>query len=106
MKNGSSINNPLGFLEKGADKIREVLRGQRSLCEVVSVSDFDYDCLKFKFRLGKTEKTIDIGNLDALVVTEDITDQVGVKTGHPDVDILKSEMRETAKEYMRSMGLA
>lgn len=100
------IHNPLGFLEKGADKIREVLRGQRSLCEVVSVSDFDYDCLKFKFRLGKTEKTIDIGNLDALIVTEDITDQAGVKTGHPDVDILKSEMRETAKEYMRSMGLA
>lgn len=100
------IHNPLGFLDDGANKIREALRGQRALCDIVEIPDFDYDCLKFNFRLGQSNKIIDLGNLDSLVVTEDITEQAGVKKGHPDFEILKSEMRETAKGYMTSMGLA
>lgn len=100
------IHNPLGFLDAGAEKIREAMRGQRALCNIVEISDFDYDCLKFNFKMGKSNKTIDLANLESLVVTEDITEQAGVKKGHPDFEILKNEMRETAKGYMSSMGLA
>lgn len=100
------LHNPLGFLDAGAEKVRELLRGQRSLCNIVEIPDFDYDCLKFNFRMGKNSKTIDLANLDSLVVTEDITEQAGVKKGHPEADILKKEMRETAKGYMTSTDLA
>lgn len=100
------IHSPLGFLDKGAEKIREVMRGQRALCDVVEIPGFNYDCIKLNFRLGKSAKTINLGNLDCLVVTEDITEQAGVKKGHPDIETLKNEMEETAKGYMMSMGLA
>ena len=82
------------------------MEGQRNLCDIVEIPDYDYDCLKFNFQLGNSSKTIDLGNLECLVVTEDITEQAGVKTGHPAFDTLKIEMRETAKGYMTSMGLA
>lgn len=100
------LHNPLGFLDRGAEKIREVMRGQRNLCNVVEIPEFDYDCLKFNFKMGKTNKTINLTNLDSLVVTEDITEQVGVEKGHPEFNNLKIQMRETMKGYMTSSYLA
>lgn len=98
------IHNPLGFLDAGAEKIRETLNNQRLFTSIVEVPGFDYDKLKFKFSQGKTNKTIDMTNLDSITIIEDITDKVGVKNGHPLYSAVKEEMKRTAEEYLNGMG--
>lgn len=99
------IHNPLGFLDKGADKIRETLRSQRIYTSIVEIPDFDYDVLKFNFTKGKTNKTINMTNIDSIVIVEDITETAGVNKGHPSYLILKDEMKRTAIDYLHGMGV-
>lgn len=99
------IHNPLGFLDAGADKIRETLENQRIYTSIVEIPDFDYDILKFNFSKGKTNKTIDMTNLSSITIIEDITDKAGVKKGHPLYSVVKGEMKNIAEGYLRGMGI-
>lgn len=96
------IHRPIGFLERRRKDIQEWLNGQKSYNELIEIEGFEYDDLKFEFSLGEGDKTLNLRDLDNMVVSEDITKQVG---GHPDYDRLKTIMRNTAKKYLMSMGL-
>lgn len=98
------IHKPIGFMERRKNEIKEWMKGQRASTKIIQIEDFDYDILKFVFRLGNTEKTINLNNLDKIVITEDITEKVQTVQGQPVFDSLKPIMIETGKSYLAGQG--
>lgn len=99
------IHKPLGFMEANKKAIQEWRSGQKSYTQIIEIEGYEYDDLKFEFKLGKTVKTFNLGNLERLVVSEDVTDEVLKRGGHPVFSSLKDKMKDTAKEYLEGMGL-
>lgn len=100
-----TIFRPIGFIERKRREIDEWIRGQRSFTQVIEVEDFQYDDLKLEFKLGRTNKTFSLKNIDKLIVTEDVTDNVDTVGGHPTYDSLNNVMKTTAEEYLIEKGL-
>lgn len=98
------IHKPIGFMERRKNEIKEWMKGQRASTKIIQIEDFDYDILKFVFRLGNTEKTINLNNLDKIVITEDITEKVQTVQGQPVFDSLKPIMIDTGKSYLAGQG--
>lgn len=99
------IHKPLGFMETNKKAIQEWRNGQKSYTQIIEIEGYEYDDLKFEFKLGKTVKTFNLGNLEGLVVSEDVTSDVLQSGGHPVFSSLKDKMKVTAKEYLEGMGL-
>mgnify|MGYP005762450349 CR=1 FL=1 len=98
------IHKPIGFMERKKIEIAEWVKGQRSSTDIIQIDDFEYNVLKFVFKLGKTEKTINLDNLDRIVVTEDITDKVQIVDGHPVFESMKTIMIESGRSYLVGTG--
>lgn len=99
------IHKPLGFLEMNQKKFQEWRTGQRSYTEIVEVDGYEYDDLKLEFKLGNTNKTFNLRDMDSLVVNEDITSEVTQAGGHPVFTSLTPIMKRIAREYLIGMGL-
>ena len=100
------IHKPTGFMERKRNAIAEWMNGQRVATDIVQIDGFDYDNLKFVFKLGNLERTINLDNIDKIVVTEDITDQVGMANGLPTFTTLKPVMIEIGRGYLQGIGMA
>lgn len=98
------IHKPIGFIERKRKAIEEWINGQRSATEIIQIEGFEYDNLKFVFKLGDNNKTISLDNIDKIVITEDITDKVQIVDGHPTFDSLKPIMIETGRDYLVKEG--
>lgn len=98
------IHKPIGFRERKKKEIQEWLAGQRSHTEIIEIEGFEYDDLKLEFSLGEGDKTLNLRELNNIVVNEDITKRVMLSGGHPIYNKLKVLMRETAKKYLVNMG--
>ena len=79
-------------------------RGQRSATDIIQIDGFEYDNLKFVFKLGGVEKTINLDNVEKIVITEDITDRVVLEEGHPQFEPLKNIMIEIGRQYLAGIG--
>lgn len=100
-----TINKPIGFIRNKGDRIRECIRGQREISNIVRIDDFEYDNIKLEFQLGKRRKTINLANIDNLNLSEDITNEVDLVGGHPTFDSMEPVLLETAAGYLEEMGL-
>ena len=60
--------------------------------------------MKFVFKLGGVEKTINLDNVEKIVITEDITDRVVLEEGHPQFEPLKNIMIEIGRQYLAGIG--
>ncbi|WP_283683288.1 hypothetical protein [Parablautia sp. Marseille-Q6255] len=98
------IHKPIGFMTRKRIEIDEWMRGQRAATEIIQIDGFDYNNLKLVFKLGKTEKTINLDNLDKIIITEDITEKVQTADGHPIFESLKPVMIETGRGYLVGQG--
>lgn len=99
------IHKPLGFLERKKKEMQEWFSGQRSYTDIIEIEGFEYDDLKLEFSLGDTDKTFNLRDMNNLIVNEDITKKVNQDGGHPIYESLKPVMQDTAKEYLKGMGL-
>lgn len=99
------IHKPLGFLEMNQKKFQEWRTGQRSYTDIVEVDGYEYDDLKLEFKLGNTNKTFNLRDMDSLVVNEDITSEVTQTGGHPVFASMTPIMKRIAREYLIGMGL-
>ncbi len=99
------IHKPLGFLERKKKEMQEWFSGQRSYTDIIEMEGFEYDDLKLEFSLGDTDKTFNLRDMNNLIVNEDITKKVNQDGGHPIYESLKPVMQDTAKEYLKGMGL-
>ena len=99
------IHKPLGFLERKKKEMQEWFSGQRSYTDIIEMEGFEYDDLKLEFSLGDTDKTFNLRDMNNLIVNEDITKKVNQDGGHPIYESLKPVMQDTAKEYLKRMGL-
>lgn len=99
------IHKPLGFLERNKKKVQEWRAGQRSYTKLVELDDFEYDEIKLEFSLEGEDKTFNLGNMEKLVVNENITKKVVLSGGHPTFDSLTPVMKDIVKEYLIGMGL-
>lgn len=100
------IHKPIGFLERKANVITEWMNGQRAATDIVQIDGYDYDNLKFVFKLGNIEKTINLDNVEKVVITEDISDRVAIIDGLPTFDTLKPVMIEIGRGYLQGIGMA
>ena len=98
------IRNPIGFIANKKDAIKEVLEGKRRYDEVIEIEGFETNDLKLEFKLGRRIKTVSMKNIDALVVNEDITEEVIIEKGHPTFTSLCDVMRENGYSYLMAMN--
>lgn len=98
------ITSPEGFSKNMIHKIRQCLAGERAYCDIVEISDFEIDDLKLEFKLGKNKKTISMKNLQRVVVSVDIDDDVATSGGNPDKESIKTIMLSFVEEYEEQMG--
>lgn len=99
------INKPTGFIRNNGNRIKECIRGQRLLTNIVQLRNFDYDNIKLEFKLGKKQKTINLSDVTSISFNEDITDQVTLIGGHPTFESIETILIETAEIYLGEMGL-
>lgn len=98
------ISSPEGFHQKTIQNIRECVRGIRKYSEIVEIDDMECSELKLDFKLGRKEKTISLTNLERVVVSEDITDNVILQNGNPTKESIIPVMIDTGIGYLIGMG--
>lgn len=99
------IRKPAGFIRNKTTEIQEWFAGDRAYEEIVQIEGFEIDDLKFEFKMGRRIKTISLRNIDNLIVSEDVTDEVDIENGHPTFESLCIAMRETGEYYLHARGL-
>lgn len=99
------FSSPLGFSRRKIEEIKECIRGNRTYNQIIEIDGFEYDDLKLDFKLGKKSKTISLKNMEKVVVSEDITDEVALQNGNPTKESIIPIMRETGIGYLVEMGL-
>ena len=82
------------------------MNGQRAATDIVQIDGYNYDNLKFVFKLGNIEKTVNLDNVEKIVITEDISDRVAIINGLPTFDTLKPVMIEIGRGYLQGIGMA
>ncbi len=98
------IRKPRGFIGHKIDDIRACMSGNKRYDEIIQIDDFEIDDLKLDFKMGYKTKTISMKNLDNLVASEDITENVILENGIPTFESLCKEMEETALFYLKAKG--
>lgn len=100
------IKYPIGFIMRNRQKLDEWLEGRLRYDRLIELPDFVPDDVKLEFHCGGTStKTISLKNVDRLIITEDITNDIILNKGYPEFESLKIKMKETASDYLRMMGL-
>lgn len=99
------IHKPIGFIRNTGRRIQEFMNRQRAITEIVHIDNFDYDNIKLEFSLGGRNKTLNLSNLENVVVTEDITDELILEGGHPDRESINGVLINNSRLYLQSMGL-
>lgn len=97
------ISSSGGFTEKIKDSIRACLYGKKVYSEIVELDGFDYDDLKVELQRGNRNKVVSLKNIEKLVITEDITNEIDIEGGHPLKESIIPVMRETGLEYLEQM---
>lgn len=98
------IRRPAGFLRNKSDQIRKYINRECKIDEVVVMDNYHIDDLKFEFQNGKRVKTLSLKNIDQLVISEDISEEILLENGHPKFEHLVEKMNEIAEYYMRARG--
>lgn len=99
------IHKPVGFMQRNGHRIREFINGQRGVNEIVEIGGFEYNNLKLEFSLGGREKTLNLTNLDKVVATEDIGNDVILNGGHPTTESIRPILIENSYVYLNSLGI-
>lgn len=95
------ISSPEGFTQRIIHNITECLNGNRMYCDIVELDDFEIDDLKVEFAVRGKKKTISLKNIDSVVVSIDISDDVDTKGGNPLKESIKSIFIDYAEEYAK-----
>lgn len=98
------IRKPIGFLQNKKIQLQNFIGGKSSIDEVIKIAGFEIDDLKLEFKIGKKIKTISLKNIDSLITSEDVTDDVTIEKGHPTFHSLCIAMEETGKFYLEAKG--
>lgn len=62
-----------------------------------------YDNAKFIVKVGNSQRTINLHNLDNLSIIEEVPDSILKEDGNPDVPKLIEYFIGTAKEYLKDL---
>jgi hypothetical protein len=100
-----TIQNPIGFIQQRADRIKEFMDGQRVYSSIIEMPDFDYDDLKLEFQWRNTVKKFSLRNLEKVVITDDITERVVLDGGNPTKESILPILLDTSNEYLCEMGI-
>lgn len=73
--------------------------------EIIQIDGFKIDDLKFEFKNGRRIKTISLRNLDNVVLSEDVTDELVIENGHPTFESLSVSMKNTGEYYLHARGI-
>lgn len=87
------------------ERIWGVIRHQTSLQDAFEVQDFQYDNIKIEVKMGRTTKTLNIGDLENLTGYYDITDEVVINNGHPEYNSILGISKEYAEHFLRAQRL-
>lgn len=97
----------LSFSENRWNKINEKIQyfiaGKYNLFEF---ENEQYDKLKVYVKIGNSNRTIDLHNLDNLSIIEQIPDAIADTNGHPKKDMMLEHFKNIANDYLKEMVLS
>lgn len=99
------LRKPTGFLRHKLDDINACMNGSKRYDQIVQIDGFEIDDLKLDFKMGNRTKTISMKNLDNLIASEDVTNDVELENGNPTFESLNTVMEETGRFYLKAKGL-
>ena len=96
------FSNLTGFIERNRDLILNRIERGNDLREIINLEDFDYDELRMEFKIGKSVKTLNLTNLDRIVITIELNNEnLNIVDGHPTHDSLINIIKENAYDYLK-----
>ncbi len=96
------FSNLTGFIERNRELILKRIERGNDLREIINLEDFDYDELRMEFKIGKSVKTLNLTNLDRIVITIELNNEnLNIVGGHPTHDSLINIIKENAYDYLK-----
>lgn len=99
------IHRPGNIINSAARQIREFMNRQIAINDIIHLENFEYNNIKLDFSLGGRSKTLNLSNIENVVVTEDITNNLILEGGHPTMDSIGDVLVDNSRIYLNSMGL-
>lgn len=85
--------------------ISKIIHRKSSITQAFEVTDFEYDNAKIEVQIGKTKKTLDLGELENITGYLDITDDVHIIKGHPTFNSIELLSKEYAEHFLRERDI-
>ena len=98
------IRRPGGFLKNKKNEIQRYFNRECGIKEIIQLDNFEMDDLKFEFQNGRRVKTLSLKNIDNLVISEDITEDIILENGHPAFESLVTKLSEIGEYYLLAKG--
>lgn len=98
------FSNLAGVIERRRDAIIGFIAGRNGIREIANLDDFDYDELRMEFNIGGSTKTLNITNLDRLVITMELKpEELVIVDGHPTHNSLRQLIEQNAYDYLEAV---
>ena len=99
------IHRPGNFINNASRQIRQFMNRQIAINDIIHLENFEYNNIKLDFSLGGRSKTLNLSNIENVVVTEDITNDLVLEGGHPTMESIENILIDNSRLYLDSMGL-
>lgn len=98
------FSNLAGVIERRRDAIMGFITGRNGIREIANLDDFDYDELRMEFNIGGSTKTLNITNMDRLVITMELSpEDLVIVDGHPTHNSLRQLIERNAYDYLEAV---
>lgn len=85
------------------EKINTALKKEAQLQGIFELGDFDFDAVKVKVKVGKESRTISLDGESEMRAYFDISDEVKVKNGHPELESIDKAAKKLLAELWNSL---
>ena len=98
------FSNLAGVIERKREAILGFITGKNGIREIANIDDFDYDELRMEFNISGSIKTLNITNIDRIVITIELKpEELEIVDGHPTHESLKQLIEQNAYDYLEAV---
>lgn len=98
------FSNLAGVIERKREAILGFINGRNGIREIANIDDFDYDELRMEFNIGSATKTLNITNLDRIVITMELPiEELQIIDGHPTHNSVKQLIKQNVYDYLEAV---
>lgn len=98
------FSNLAGVIERKREAILGFITGKNGIREIANIDNFDYDELRMEFNISGSIKTLNITNIDRIVITIELKpEELEIVDGHPTHESLKQLIEQNAYDYLEAV---